>query len=165
MNGKGVIGGLLGGVGCLVGVIVFGGVVVLWFRGAAWVSAHLLPWMIGASFFTFCALLLVALPLSFFRGPRPIIGVTVYLSSYLFGATVWMNALLLTLSIWGVGAVVVGLLLGGIGVVPIAILATLFHAQWGNMGILVLMTALTFGTRSCGAWLTATPDRDDENRE
>jgi hypothetical protein len=36
---------------------------------------------------------------------------------------------LLTLQIWGIWAVIIGLLIIGIGVIPIAMIATLFHGM------------------------------------
>jgi len=64
-----------------------------------------------------------------------------------FGATLWMEGLLLTLAIWGVGAVFIGLFLAGVGVVPIAMLATLIKGMWGPLIELVLLTIMTFGSR------------------
>ena len=64
---------------------------------------------------------------------------------------VW--SLLISYTIWGVTGIVIGLLLGGIGVVPIAILATLFNGMWSMVGQLLLVTAITFGTRFLGIWV------------
>jgi hypothetical protein len=58
-----------------------------------------------------------------------------------------LEGLLLTLAIWGVGAVFIGLFLAGVGVVPIAMLATLLKGMWGPLIELVLLTIMTFGSR------------------
>lgn len=41
----------------------------------------------------------------------------------------------------------------GIGVVPIAMLATLFKGMWLEFGSLILFTILTFGVRILGVYL------------
>ena len=58
--------------------------------------------------------------------------------------------LLLTLALWGVLAVIIGLFLFGVGVVPIAMLATLFNGMWLELGLLFLAVILTFGCRLLG---------------
>jgi hypothetical protein len=75
--------------------------------------------------------------------------VALFFASYVFGATLWMEGLLLTLFIWGLGAVFIGLCVVGIGVVPIAMLATLLKGMWGPLIELVLLTIMTFGSRAC----------------
>ena len=57
--------------------------------------------------------------------------------------------------IWGFAGLVLGLLLAGGGVVPVALLAALFHSEWSVLFALVLGIALTFGTRFFGLWLMA----------
>ena len=69
--------------------------------------------------------------------------------------TLWVWGLILTYDLWGGAAVLVGLFLLGVGVVPMAMLATLFGAMWPTLGRLLLLAALTFGTRQFGAYLLA----------
>jgi hypothetical protein len=59
-----------------------------------------------------------------------------------------MEGLVLTLSTWGLGAVLLGLFLGGIGVVPIAMLATLLKGMWAPLAELVVLTIMTFASRA-----------------
>lgn len=59
----------------------------------------------------------------------------------------------LTLALWGVVAVVIGLILLGVGVVPIAMLATLLNGMWAELGMLAVAVVLTYGFRTLGAAL------------
>lgn len=61
--------------------------------------------------------------------------------------------LLLSWELWGPIAVIIGLFIFGIGVVPIAMLATLFNGMWIELGFLVLAIILTFGFRFFGIGL------------
>ena len=141
--------------GCLLGAVGFAALIaltVLFFWGAEWVSVHMLPWL-----WHFCtiavAILLVLLPLSAIKRARGFTSVTILIISFIFGISAWMDGLLVTLSTWGVGAVIFGLLLGGVGVVPIGILAALFHGQWEKMFELIILIVLTFGCRFFSLWL------------
>lgn len=55
--------------------------------------------------------------------------------------------------LWGGIAVFIGLFLLGVGVVPIAMLATLFNGMWSTLGELFLLLILTFGSRFLGIYL------------
>lgn len=50
--------------------------------------------------------------------------------SYIFGALTWMFSLGVTWIIWGLIAVIIGLFIAGIGIVPVALVATLFTGNW-----------------------------------
>jgi type IV secretory pathway VirB2 component (pilin) len=48
-----------------------------------------------------------------------------------------------------------------VGVVPVALLAAIFHAEWAVLLEVVVGIVLTFGTRFLGLWLT-TPKQETE---
>ena len=60
-----------------------------------------------------------------------------------------------TYSVWGLFAVVVGLVFFGIGVVPIAMFAALVHGDWGNLAVFIAAAVLTYGFRGLAYWLEA----------
>ena len=115
--------------------------------GAAWASAKLLPWFSILTWIAFGLVVFIILPLGIPRATRGFSSVALFIASYVFGATLWMEGLLLTLFIWGLGAVFIGLFLAGVGVVPIAMLATLLKGMWSPLIELVLLTIMTFGSR------------------
>jgi len=94
--------------------------------------------------------LLILLPAGIFKKIRPYAGIGLFISSYVFGLTLWLTGLLITYVLWGIWAVIIGLFILGIGVVPIAILATLFSGVWSMFGFLLFMVFVTFGTRVLG---------------
>lgn len=143
------------------GLIFFLGLLIvigLLIGGVAWVSSRLLPWLSIASVFAFALLILVLLPLSAIRATRSFAAVTILYISYLFGATVWIEGLLTTLSLWGGWAVIVGLFFAGVGVVPVGMLAALFHKQWWQFLELVGLIILTFGCRIYALWISQIVD-------
>lgn len=123
---------------------------VVFIMGSLWVSVHLLPVLTKTAWIVFAIDLLIFLPLSILRSCRGFTGTTIYLSSYLFGIVTWFYGLILTYSLWGILAVVIGLMIVGIGVVPIAMLATLLKGMWGHFSSLILLVFITFGSRWAG---------------
>lgn len=147
MNAKEVLAGIGGllimGAMLLVGATI-GAVFIL---GSAWASSKLLPWLSVLTWIAFGLVVFVFLPLAIPRATRGFSSVALLISSYVFGATLWMEGLLLTLFIWGLGAVFIGLFIAGVGVVPIAMLATLLKGMWWPLIELVLLTIMTFASR------------------
>ena len=129
------------------GFILFGFVLAIIFLGEAWASKKLLPIFSILTLITFGLVIHVFLPLSISKVTRSFSSIALFFSSYIFGATLWMEGLLLTLSIWGMTAVFVGFLLGGVGVVPIAMLATLLKGAWRYLIELILLSIATFACR------------------
>jgi len=121
--------------------------IALLFGGTALVSTRLLPWFSMASVWAFYALILLLLPLSAIRATRHFAAMAILCVSYLFGATVWMEGFVTTLTFWGVLGAIIGLCFIGIGVVPFGMLAALFHKDWSAFFLLSLLLVLTFGTR------------------
>lgn len=135
---------------------------LLFIAGAEWLSQRLLPVFLLASLLAFAFLLFVLLPLAVCRRSRMFAAIAMLIVSYVFGATVWMEGLLLTMALWGTFAVIVGLFFAGIGVVPIAMLATIFKGMWSRLAELVVLTLLTFGTRFLAVWVG---EKADSSRE
>lgn len=135
---------------------------VVFLFGAAWVSQKISPWLMPVFFWTLDACVFVLGPTAFFRSTRGFSAVGLMLASYAFGFVVWVWSFLLVLDLWGMFGVVIGLLLAGIGIVPVAVLAALFHADWASLGDLVIMIAATFGVRILAVWLASKADRERE---
>ena len=147
MNAKEVLAGI-GGL-LIMGAVLLVGITIgaIFIFGSAWASSKLLPWFSVLTWIAFGLVVFIFLPLAIPRATRGFSSVALFISSYVFGATLWMEGLLLTLFIWGLGAVFIGLFLAGIGVVPIAILATLIKGMWGSLIELVLLSIMTFSCR------------------
>jgi hypothetical protein len=127
--------------------------VVALLRGAAAVGARVLPFLSGLAgiliVFAIPVLLLAALA----RRSRGFASGGFVLISWVFGATLWIWALLFTLSTWGWLAVILGLLLAGVGIIPVALLSAAFHGEWVTVGQMLLGVFLTFGCRFFGIYL------------
>lgn len=137
--------------------IVIGVFLISWLflYGSVWVSDKIYPWLVTGSGLALGVVIFLLLPLAFIRKTRAVSGIGIIVVSYIFGLTLWVFGLLLTYDLWGFIAVFIGLFMFGVGVIPMAMLATLFKGMWSTFGELVLLTVLTFGTRFAGAWIVS----------
>lgn len=127
---------------------------VLFIKGGLWAADRFLPVLIDAGWIVL-AIDLLAVVVSIIPHVRPLTGSTLLLSSYLFGVILWLLGLVLTYYLWGLFAVIVGLFVMGIGVVPIAMLATIVKGMWEQFLTLAVLTVLTIGTRLIGIMLAS----------
>jgi hypothetical protein len=138
------------GIGVLVGLLFLAMVLL---KGTAFVSAWAYPLLVKlftyTTLFAIPVLILLAIP----RGTRPFAGMGLFIASYVFGVTMWVWAFLLTLMLWGWLAVIVGVMMAGVGVVPIALLATALNGMWSVFGQLLLGLVMTFGCRAAGFYV------------
>ncbi len=99
----------------------------------------------------FCVLVLIAF--GAFKRTRGYAGGAVVIASWIAGAIVWSGCAMVTYAIWGLAALIVGIVLAGIGVVPMALIASALARDWSDFWALGAMTALAWGVRLVGAFL------------
>ena len=146
---------------CLLYIVIFIGVILLiplFLKGGLWLSVIIYPWLVLISLITFAICILILLPLAIFKGTRGASGIGFFIASYIFGATTWVWSFLLVYILWGVFVLIIGLFIAGIGVIPIAMLATLFNGKWSEFGQLALSVVLTLGFRFLGIYLVEKSD-------
>lgn len=141
------IGGFLLGVLGLLAICVIGCLMIF---GGVWLSEMIYPWLVIAFVIALVAVVLLFLPLAIFRRTRGFSGIGIFIASFVFGATLWIWSLLTTYTLWGGVAVFIGLIMAGVGIVPLALLATLFKGLWSSVGEILLLLLLTFGARFIG---------------
>jgi hypothetical protein len=148
------------GIGGFVFMLVLMAIPVMLLFGMTWVSMKVFPLLMPTFFWTLALCIVLLGPLSFLARTRGFAATGFMFCSYVFGAVLWMWALLLTYDLWGMMAVVIGILIAGVGIVPVALLAAVFHAEWAGLGDLVFMIVATFGFRFLAFWLASKADRE-----
>jgi len=123
---------------------------VLLLQGGVWLSALLFPWLAAINALALVVTLFALLPNAVFSSTPKFAGSGMMIVSYVFGATLWVWSLLLTYTLWGGFWLFIGLFMAGVGVVPLAMIATFFKGMWAELGELVVLIALTFGVRVWG---------------
>jgi hypothetical protein len=152
------ISGFLLGILGLIAIAVIAGLLIL---GGAWLSDKIYPWLIVAFAIALAVIVFVLLPLAIFRRTRGFSGIGIFIASYVFGATLWVWSLLITYTLWGGLAVFIGLIMAGIGIVPLAIFATLFKGMWSILGQIVLLLIFTLGARFFGIFLISKSEKSE----
>jgi hypothetical protein len=129
-------------------------------RGMVWASDKLMPWLVKASGIALLICIFIFLPMSLFRRLRALAGMGCYYASYVFGSMLFAYSCLYVVFAWGYMALAIGLIFAGVGVVPVAFLAAIFHGEWLAFWELVFGIVLTFGTRGFALWLITKAERD-----
>ena len=135
------------------GILIFVAVIslpVVFIMGSVWASENVLPPLISFGWIVLAVNVVILLPLSLFKRLRGVTGGAIYLSSMVFGLIAWLFGFILTYSIWGLGAVILGILFMGGGVVPMAMLATAFNGLWDPFFIVFVLGVLTIAARMFG---------------
>ena len=123
---------------------------ILLILGSTWAAKNLLQPLIVLGWIVVAIDILILLPLSLFKGLRGFTGTAIFISSFLFGLVTWLLGFILTYAIWGLWAVIAGVLFFGGAVVPFALIATLFNGMWEPFFTVIILAALTFGARIIG---------------
>lgn len=147
-----VLGGLKV-VGLGLAVLAFlGGLLLAWMYGLVWATHTLRPWLATATGWLLVVVVLILIPLSLLKVTRGFAAGALMLASYVFGVTLWLQSFLVVAHFWSLFWAFVGLFMF-FGVVPFALLAAGFAAEWEVFWVLVLLVVATFGSRGLGAWL------------
>jgi hypothetical protein len=148
-------GSVVLGFAILVGMTAIG---IGFLTGAAAFSMWVLKWTFAPFTITFLVSLLLLGPLSLIPPARGFSAVGFVIASSAFGVILWIWGLAYTYSVWGFIGVIIGLVLFGGGVVPIAMLAALVHGDWGNLGLFVVTAFIVVGCRLLANWLAEKAD-------
>lgn len=127
-------------------------------RGTLWVSNRLLPSVNVAADVACLMALLVFVPLAIFKATRVLAAGGLLIASAVFGACLWMTSVVLTYAQWGTFGLLVGLGFLGIGVAPLALLASTINAAWAMCGRLVWLTIGAVGSHGVAVYLLQRED-------
>lgn len=111
---------------------------------------------IAICLFFCCAL---SLPVLFSTRARRFLGPLYLWASFPFGAVLAAESCLYITVNWGRGWLLTGILLGGVGVVPIAALATLTERDWAMLGSLFVEICVIIGARLLSFWALRQPEK------
>lgn len=115
------------------------------------------------SVYIYGPLALLAIAVSVFRRARGLAGSTLYFCTWVWGAQVWMMSVISVVHAWGVFWMLVGVVLGGLGVVPMAFLCFLFRGEWLKLGHLLVWISVIVAARALA--LTMQQSRQRQNSE
>ena len=127
---------------CLPAVIALGVVLSLGF----W-SEDILPVFSDTIVPAFGLSALILVVLTFFEATRQRAARALHISSWVYWLALWMFGFLITMQYWGVFAVITGLILLGIGVIPLGVAAAILHANGQALLHMITLLLLAIGSR------------------
>lgn len=148
------------------GGFAIAGMLAMWAIGIAlvvFVGKHLeviYTWSLNIAELALLICIVVLGPLGLFRKTRAISGTGYFIASYVFGVNLFISGVIIVMESWGIVAVIIGLVFAGVGVVPVAFLASIVRRDWAAFWQLVFALFFTWGTRAFGIYLGAKSERD-----
>lgn len=127
-------------------VFLFG----LFIRGGVWVADKVLPVLLVFSAGVFIFNVVVCIPLAFFRRTKEFSGKALFISSFFYGLLLWLGCLVITFKLWGWFGIVLGLILLGVGIVPIAAIATVIAGLWSIVLHIIVLALIIWLARTAG---------------
>ena len=144
----------LNSVGCFIFAIaaIVGSILAfgLFIRGGVWFTDKILPVLLVFSVGVFIFNVIVCIPLAFFRRTKLFAGKALFLSSFFYSVLLWLGCLVITFKLWGWFGIIIGLVLLGVGLVPIAVIATLVAGLWGILLHIILLILVIWIARTIG---------------
>jgi hypothetical protein len=116
------------------------------------------PFVVGI---TTAVCIFILAPLGIFRATRGFAGIGLVGASWMLGAILWIYGAIATFIYWGLIGLIVGLVVAGIGVVPMGFLALALQSQWEwfwNLGILFISVIVS---RIGGGFLIESAERKE----
>ena len=105
--------------------------------GTANITTRLLPYIFYAGYLCLIIDIAVLLPMAYFKRTQYLAGYGLKASANAFAFLALLFSFIATYQIWDTTGVVVGILLLGLGIIPVAMLATIIHSEWHQLGIIV----------------------------
>ena len=104
--------------------------------------------------------ILILFPLAIFRRTRGFAGACIYFFSWIVGITTWFLGAAAAFFAWSWWGLIIGIILFGVGVVPVGILAAFFSLKITSMGVsLIVMSLITYVFRLIGiSFMASTED-------
>lgn len=123
--------------------------------GVAGFALRTYEFLLPVAWVAFGVSVLILGPLALFRATRPWAALGIFLSSFAIGLTTWLLGSAVTLATYGWLVLILGWLIFGVGVVPIAIFAAFFTLGNPSLGwSLIIMSVFVFAFRGAGSALS-----------
>lgn len=132
---------------------------VLLINGTVYVNTKIFPYLLFTVTILVVVCIMILLPLSLFRRTRMIPAYGFLICSFAFGLFTWLCGFLMTYDIWGGTGIVIGMLLAGVGVVPLGMIASALHSEWSPVVEIMVGLALTFGAHFFSLFLASKLDQ------
>jgi len=143
----------------IIGAILFVATILLssiFLVGITWLTTVLYPFILFIRQLTLQSCFFILLPLGFFKTTRTFSATGFAISAMVMGITVWLFSVLTVFQLWGFGGLIAGIILGIVGIVPLALIAAAMNHMWGADGRIALDIALYFGLYVFGIYLRST---------
>ncbi len=129
--------------------VIIGSIIIfLLIEGGLLLSTLLYPILNAVSVIAVLVSTFIFLPFSRIKSKKDLAVTGLLATSYILGATLWTFSFITAYEIWGFLGLAIGLFLFGVGVIPVAIIASIFALEWMILLKLLLLIAFIHTLRS-----------------
>ena len=132
---------------------------ILFLFGVSWLIRIVEPIVSFCTATAFWLSLLLFLPMALLRRTRIISIFGLGAASLIFGIFSWCLSFATVHDYFGITGLVIGLLIAGVGIVPIALVGAIMHHAWPLLVLLIFALILSLGTRVLAMWLATVQEQ------
>jgi hypothetical protein len=133
----------------------------LFFYGTGWVAEKILPALNWIATIWMLIMVVVGTPFLFSRKTRGLVGFGWMQWGGFTAIIIWLTCLVVVLQIWGIWAAILGVILAGIGIVPVALAALAIHSEWAVFWVILGTIGMIWGARGFGFLMMTKSDWND----
>lgn len=131
------------------------------FGSIQWIIEGLYPFLLDAFSLVLIFCIILCLPLSFFRATRVFSAWGFMASTVYFSSLTWLLGFIVAYVYWGLWGIGIGTILMGIGVTPIAFIASLLNSNWEIIFELTKLLVLALFCRGMSMYLVEKLDYEE----
>lgn len=144
----------------LIAVLLVVALLIVLFKGVTWLAETVYPYISYLSQILFSIAIFIFLPLIFFQKTKKFGVVATVGVGYFLALDLWLYSIITVHAYWGWVGLLVGLAMGGIGVIPIGLLAAGVNGDWSNIGTSSLQIAAILALIFLPVWYSTRVDKN-----
>jgi len=140
--------------------IIIIGIVSSLLKGLVWFAHEIFPYFLLVGSAIFWLSIVIVLPLALIKKMRGDVGIFFMLSATFLGLILLIQSIIEVYNVWGWIGLLIGLILGGITIIPEAFIATILNRQWAECENLIGFLIPTLVFYGLGVWLILKHEKD-----
>ena len=124
-------------------------------------AARAVSYLMPICWISLAVVLLILLPLSLVKKIRHVTGPIIYALSYIYGITTWFVGTIATFATLGTIWLIIGLVLIGLGVVPLGIIGAFISNNAALGLVIIVLLVITFICRFVGLLISESTNKEN----
>lgn len=149
------MGGIILGLAIVVLLLSVG---MIFVYGTTWLASYVQPIADTLNQYSLVIAFCILFPLSYFKKMRSFCMVGILISAIITGLNLWLASVVFVHTYWGSIGVFIGLVAGGVTIIPEAMLAAIIEGQWFDLVGFLIASVIFFTMMWFCSWLAENTD-------